>query len=114
MLKELPWYIEEERQRRVPASRFTIEELKHLVSMNDLLEHYGWDYSGGAWGKEWVSARCPFHTDGTPSASLNAMKNRFRCHQCGVAGDIIDVVGQREGIASVSEVMEWIMTTFKL
>lgn len=44
---------------------------------------------------------CPFHSDDTPSMSLTKGRDgtdRFKCHGCGVGGDIIEFVSRKEGI----------------
>lgn len=41
--------------------------------------------------------RCPFHgVDRNPSASYNPTLQRFRCHQCGVAGDGYDLIQEND------------------
>ena len=44
----------------------------------------------------WTKIRCPFHDDRRPSASVNALY--FRCHACGMHGDAIQLVMEKEGI----------------
>jgi hypothetical protein len=42
-------------------------------------------------GKECV-ARCPFHSDRTPSFRINPLKGLWHCFSCGRGGDGIDLV----------------------
>ncbi len=44
-------------------------------------------------GRGWVGC-CPFHDDGTPSLSVDAVPDRFHCFGCGASGDVIDFIGR--------------------
>lgn len=77
--------------------------------MVDVLEYYGADIPPGAGGSRWVSLRCPFHDDRTPSASTDGV--RFRCFAGCVEGDIVDVVRWAEGL-ELPEAVRWIEETF--
>ena len=37
----------------------------------------------------WAQCRCPFHEDKHASASVNLSTGGFRCHGCGVKGDLV-------------------------
>lgn len=72
--------------------------LKEDVSIDRVLAYYGGKYPrAGGWGN-WRSYRCPFHQDDIESASVNTRAGRFNCHACGVSGDIIALVMQREQV----------------
>ncbi|MCL2797691.1 MAG: CHC2 zinc finger domain-containing protein [Firmicutes bacterium] len=43
-------------------------------------------------------ALCPFHSEKTPSFSVNRKGNYFKCFGCGASGDAIDFVAKRRGI----------------
>jgi DNA primase len=57
---------------------------------------------------------CPFHDEKRPSASVNHVEKKFRCHGCGIHGDAVallmekrhlefrSAVEEAEGIAGVS------------
>jgi DNA primase len=61
--------------------------------MEKVLAYYGLDarLSDG-----WTPVKCPFHDDSTASAS--ASTTGFRCHTCGVKGDGIALIMERENI----------------
>lgn len=74
------------RSRRIPPSRFHRSRLpdpasyyeKHLPEVRNK-------------GKGWVSVRCPFHEDTSPSLAVNLAHGGFRCFGCGArGGDILD------------------------
>lgn len=48
-------------------------------------------------GKEYVGL-CPFHSEKTPSFSVNEEKGRFYCHGCHVGGDVIRFIELIEGV----------------
>ena len=65
-----------------------VDRLKAYISISDLvskqvkLTKKGKDYFG----------RCPFHSEQTPSFSVNNAKRFYHCFGCGASGDIIDFV----------------------
>ncbi len=66
---------------------------KHSIAA--YLEHIG--ASLPAVGSGWRKIRCPFHPDKHASAGVNFDEERFKCHGCGVGGDVYDLIMQREG-----------------
>jgi DNA primase len=66
------------------------------VSVVVVLEHYGAFVSVPDTG--WRALRCPFHDDRTASASVNIELNGFRCHACGISGDAIKLIMDRENV----------------
>lgn len=48
-------------------------------------------------GKEY-SGRCPFHDDKHPSLRVSQDKQVFYCFSCGRKGDVIDFLGEIEGL----------------
>ena len=66
---------------------------KHSIAA--YLEHIG--ASLPAVGSGWRKMRCPFHPDKHASAGINFDEERFKCHGCGIGGDVYDLIMQREG-----------------
>jgi DNA primase len=48
-------------------------------------------------GQRWVGL-CPFHTERTPSFSVNANENLFYCFGCQASGDVISFVMDKEAL----------------
>ncbi|WP_373686633.1 CHC2 zinc finger domain-containing protein [Nocardia terpenica] len=48
---------------------------------------------------EWVSCRCPFHGDDSPSASVSYASSAFKCFACPVKGDAIAIIRQQEEVS---------------
>lgn len=88
---------------------YSIDRVKREVSMNDLLDYYGFDYDIDKRGYQAV--RCMFHDDSSPSASLNLDTEHFKCFVCGISGDQIDIVSEVEGI-SIGEAIEFLAQEF--
>ena len=71
-----------------------IERLKSQINISDLISRTvkltkkGKDYFG----------RCPFHSEKTPSFSVNDTKQFYHCFGCGANGDIINFVEQTENL----------------
>ena len=42
---------------------------------------------------------CPFHNEKTPSFSVSPSKGIFHCFGCGVGGDVISFIMQKEGMS---------------
>jgi hypothetical protein len=66
---------------------------KHSIA--DYLQYIG--ASVPAVGYGWRKIKCPFHDDGHASAGINFDENRFKCHGCGVGGDVYDLIMYKEG-----------------
>jgi DNA primase len=48
-------------------------------------------------GHGWRKIKCPFHQDSHASAGVNFDEQRFKCHGCGVGGDVYDLIMEKEG-----------------
>lgn len=48
-------------------------------------------------GRKWVGL-CPFHTEKTPSFTVDEEKQLYHCFGCGVGGDIYSLVMERENL----------------
>ncbi|WP_079869759.1 CHC2 zinc finger domain-containing protein [Mycobacteroides abscessus] len=47
---------------------------------------------------KWASCLCPFHGDTNKSASISMQYNAFHCFVCGVKGDVIKIIRDREEV----------------
>lgn len=72
----------------------SIERLKQVVDIVDVIGNYIELRKAGA---NW-SACCPFHSEKTPSFIVSPAKNRFKCYGCGVGGDSISFIMQKENV----------------
>jgi DNA primase len=66
---------------------------KHSIA--DYLQYIGATLPAVGYG--WRKIKCPFHDDGHASAGINFDDNRFKCHGCGVGGDVYDLIMYKEG-----------------
>ena len=66
---------------------------KHSIA--DYLHYIG--ATVPAEGHGWRKIKCPFHEDKHASAGVNFKENRFKCHGCGVGGDVYDLIMHKEG-----------------
>ena len=48
-------------------------------------------------GRKWVGL-CPFHTEKTPSFTVDEEKQLYHCFGCGVGGDVFSLVMERESL----------------
>ncbi len=62
-----------------------------------VLEHYG--AKKVPTGAGWRAMRCPFHDDRMASASVNNGLGAFKCHACGISGDVIKLIRLRENLS---------------
>lgn len=71
------------------------EAIKNNVSISTILEVYG--VSGYKNSNKYM-INCPFHSDSTPSFSVDDRKGLFNCFGCDAGGTVIDLVARFEGI----------------
>ena len=64
-------------------------DIVEIVSESVMLKKAGRNYMG----------LCPFHSEKTPSFSVNAEKQIYHCFGCGVGGDVISFVMENEGVS---------------
>lgn len=69
------------------------------LSIGPVLIHYGANSLPGGVG--WQSMRCPFpeHNDSNASARVNLDAGGFVCLACGISGDAIKIIRNREGLS---------------
>ena len=66
-----------------------------LPSIREVLLHYGANLRQEH-GQ--VNLKCPFHSDTHQSGSANLNDNIFICFACGVQGNSLQIISQREGV----------------
>jgi DNA primase len=66
-----------------------------LPSIREVLLHYGANLRQGH-GQ--VNLKCPFHSDTHQSGSANLDDNIFICFACGMQGNSLQIISQREGV----------------
>ncbi|GGU45688.1 CHC2 zinc finger domain-containing protein [Lentzea flava] len=64
-----------------------------------LIRHWFPLWTPPAGNARWLKTRCPFHDEAHASASISYEYQAFRCHGCGVKGDIIGLIREREELA---------------
>ena len=67
-----------------------------LPAIGKVLEYYGARVPRD-WGQ--INIRCPFHADSHSSGTANLDKNIFLCFACGVKGNSLQIIADREGIS---------------
>lgn len=79
-----------------------VQELTHFLN---LLDRYGIQYEKD---KDRYKAKCPLHTEKTPSFFIYEKNNKakFKCYGCGKSGDIIDFVKEYKGINDTEEALK--------
>ena len=82
-------------------SNDSLERLKNTV---DIVEVISQHTDLRRQGVRWVGL-CPFHDERTPSFSVNAQDKLYHCFGCGVGGDTIKFVQEKDGLG-FSEAVE--------
>jgi DNA primase len=80
------------------VSRFTADSVERVKEAVDIVEivtaHTELRRSG-----ERYTGLCPFHEERTPSFSVDAREKLYHCFGCGVGGDVIKFVEEKEGLS---------------
>ena len=77
------------------------EEIKDGIDILDVFEYY---FKVERRGSNYFIC-CPFHTDKTPSLSINNQKGFWKCFSCGRGGDAISMLREYKGL-TYSESLE--------
>ena len=81
-----------------PVSRFTHDSVERVKEATDIVEvisaHTDLRRSGARF-----TGLCPFHDERTPSFSVDPQEKLYHCFGCGVGGDVIRFVEEREGLS---------------
>jgi DNA primase len=80
------------------------ESLERLKQTADIVEVVSAHSDLRRQGARWVGL-CPFHDERTPSFSVDAQEKLYHCFGCGVGGDVIKFVEEKEGLG-FSEAVE--------
>jgi DNA primase len=80
------------------------ESLDRLKQTADIVEVISAHTDLRRQGARWVGL-CPFHDERTPSFSVDAQEKLYHCFGCGVGGDVIKFVEEKDGLG-FSEAVE--------
>lgn len=69
------------------------------LEMHVVLDHYGIKSGRGSSFR----IHCPFHDDERPSCSINPKAKVFNCFGCDSKGNVLDFIGEMEGLDPASE-----------
>ena len=75
----------------------SIESLERVKQAVDIVEVISAHTDLRRQGTRWVGL-CPFHEERTPSFSVDAQEKLYHCFGCGVGGDTIKFVEEKEGL----------------
>ncbi len=73
------------------------ESLERVKQAADIVEVVSAHTDLRRQGARWVGL-CPFHEERTPSFSVEAQEKLYHCFGCGVGGDVIKFVEEKEGL----------------
>ena len=72
----------------------SLEQLKQIINIVDVVSNYIELRKAGV---NYV-ANCPFHNEKTPSFVVSPIKGYFKCYGCGIGGDSINFIMQKENL----------------
>jgi DNA primase len=73
------------------------ESLERVKQTADIVEVISSHTDLRRQGARWVGL-CPFHEERTPSFSVDGQEKLYHCFGCGVGGDVIKFVEEKEGL----------------
>jgi DNA primase len=80
------------------VARFTQASIERVKDASDIVEVVS-AYTDLRRAGTRFTGLCPFHDERTPSFSVNAQDKLYHCFGCGVGGDVIKFVEEKEGLA---------------
>jgi len=81
-------------------SNKTIEEVKRVVNVKDIIEKYVKIKKSG---RRYVCC-CPFHHENTPSFFISEDSNFYKCFGCGESGDAITFIEKMENVSFIEAI----------
>ena len=81
-------------------SNKTVEEVKRIVNVKDIIEKYVKIKKSG---RRYVCC-CPFHHENTPSFFISEDNNFYKCFGCGESGDAITFVEKMENVSFIEAI----------
>ena len=84
--------------------RYTEEQIEQVRSANDIVDVIGASVRLKRSGSGYVGL-CPFHSEKSPSFSVNPARQMYKCFGCGVGGNVITFLMEYENY-SFPEAME--------
>jgi DNA primase len=85
------------------SGRIPEDFIQSILSRIDIVEVIGSHLSLRKAGTNYVAC-CPFHSEKTPSFSVNQTKQFYHCFGCGKSGDVIQFLIENNGITFVEAV----------
>ena len=81
-------------------SNKTVEEVKRIVNVKDIIEKY---VKIKRSGRRYVCC-CPFHHENTPSFFISEDNNFYKCFGCGESGDAITFIEKMENVSFIEAI----------
>src|SRR5918995_3177379 len=79
-------------------AQFTADSIERVKEAADIVEVVS-AYTDLRRSGTRFSGLCPFHDERTPSFSVDATAKLYHCFGCGVGGDVIKFVEEKEGLS---------------
>ena len=79
-------------------ARFSQTSIERVKEASDIVEIVS-AYTDLRRAGQRFTGLCPFHDERSPSFSVNAQEKLYHCFGCGVGGDVIKFVEEKEGLA---------------
>jgi len=94
------------RPRSGPDSGDVVTRIKEAFPITEIVKGYTELRPSSVGERRWLVGLCPFHADHKPSLWVDAERNLWGCHSCGISGDAINFYAREHNLSLQGAIRE--------